>query len=462
MKKILLATSVLVSLGAASAYADGLTIKPVGKFNAQMGFAGQKIKNPTKTYDGSYDPINDVYVGSTYSDSKKAANKGANVRTEIGLKADGMTDAGIHYGGLVLFENTNDDLSENQSSSAAIYSKSSNIKLKRSYVYGATEMGKIELGANEGAEESMKIGADSIAVGTGGIDGDFDQFINKSGSATGKLNTYAAATGTSEANNGWYLLAPSIHGMHDSKLRRANKVTYYSPKVSGFQLGVSYTPDYQSHGNNSFSNKYMTTSDTSGNPNYGSFTNQVRDIVSGAIGYSTQMNEFGFAASVSGVTGTAKKAFNSTGASQNYRDLKAVAGGVKVTYRNFSLAGSYADLGKSLVRKDFPVAAACTTVSSVRCNENTNKTKTNNFWTAGVAYNQGPIGASVTYMGSNRWGNEAAIVSVGVDYMLAPGFTPYAEYTNFDLRSKADHHTAGGPRTKNRGNVVILGTTFTF
>ena len=213
MKKILLATSVLVSLGAASAYADGLTIKPVGKFNAQMGFAGQKIKNPTKTYDGSYDPINDVYVGSTYSDSKKAANKGANVRTEIGLKADGMTDAGIHYGGLVLFENTNDDLSENQSSSAAIYSKSSNIKLKRSYVYGATEMGKIELGANEGAEESMKIGADSIAVGTGGIDGDFDQFINKSGSATGKLNTYAAATGTSEANNGWYLLAPSIHGM---------------------------------------------------------------------------------------------------------------------------------------------------------------------------------------------------------------------------------------------------------
>ena len=125
----------------------------------------------------------------------------------------------------------------------------------------------------------------------------------------------------------------------------------------------------------------------------------------------------------------------------------------------FSLAGSYGDWGKS------------NTLTA----SNSKKTY---YYDLGAAYEYGPFGASVTYLyssvdcgtvGADVAGGSAGInggcaavgknkfddVSVGVDYKLAPGLTPYAEVTWYD-------ENPVGTVNDNKGYVVIVGTQLNF
>jgi outer membrane protein OmpU len=76
------------------------------------------------------------------------------------------------------------------------------------FVSGA--FGRIELGREDGAADIMMLGARRVAAGTGGIDGDLP--INLSGGII--IDTSDAA-----------------------------KVTYFTPRIGGFQAGISYSPD---------------------------------------------------------------------------------------------------------------------------------------------------------------------------------------------------------------------------
>ena len=69
--------------------------------------------------------------------------------------------------------------------------------------------GRVELGREDGAEDVMSIGGEDAQAGTGGIDGD-----------TTNLTTF------------------EITDTGDSA-----KASYFTPRVLGFQLGASWTPD---------------------------------------------------------------------------------------------------------------------------------------------------------------------------------------------------------------------------
>ena len=75
--------------------------------------------------------------------------------------------------------------------------------------------GSVEMGTNDGAEDSLKTYGGSIAAGTGGVDGDLHTVIGGVGGT--------AVGGTA--------------GIGDSS--DALKVTYLSPNISGFQTGIS-------------------------------------------------------------------------------------------------------------------------------------------------------------------------------------------------------------------------------
>ena len=77
------------------------------------------------------------------------------------------------------------------------------------YLYTSNGFGTIEIGRTSGAEDDMALGADTIATGTGGIDGD------------------TANLGDTQVENSG----------------DAAKISYFTPRISGFQAGVSYTPD---------------------------------------------------------------------------------------------------------------------------------------------------------------------------------------------------------------------------
>lgn len=106
---------------------------------------------------------------------------------------------GIEYGGTVELEADPDVVEEG------------NDHIDESWLFISGGFGEFRFGDEDGAVDNMKIGGQTVAAGTGGIDGNsvviagISHIIDNSGDAT--------------------------------------KIRYDSPVVGGFQLGVSYTPD---------------------------------------------------------------------------------------------------------------------------------------------------------------------------------------------------------------------------
>jgi hypothetical protein len=71
--------------------------------------------------------------------------------------------------------------------------------------------GRVELGREDGAQDVMNIGGEDFQAGTGGIDGDL---VNLATTTNGVIGSGDAA-----------------------------KATYFTPRVAGFQAGISFTPD---------------------------------------------------------------------------------------------------------------------------------------------------------------------------------------------------------------------------
>ena len=71
--------------------------------------------------------------------------------------------------------------------------------------------GRWELGLEDGAEDVMFVGGPEAQAGTGGLDGD----------------------------------APNLGVIEMSDTDDAAKITYFTPRVAGFQLGASFTPDFE-------------------------------------------------------------------------------------------------------------------------------------------------------------------------------------------------------------------------
>lgn len=136
---------------------------------------------------------------------------------EIHLNIEAASDRGFKYGATIELEadTTADARSEGQNAD-------------KTFVWFESGWGRAELGNNMGAEQTMVVNAASIAKATGGIDGD-DEFYIKS---NGILSDTA------------FLIHPdlptaAIGGVAED----ASKITWYSPRFSGAQLGFSYTPD---------------------------------------------------------------------------------------------------------------------------------------------------------------------------------------------------------------------------
>lgn len=125
-----------------------------------------------------------------------------NTNSELHLRVDGEAQGGTLYGLKVEFE--------------ADQGVTNNVDEAGLFISGG--FGRIELGADDGAEEVMRLGGADVAAGTGGIDGDIDR-----------------AAGTN----------PFIADTSD-----AVKATYYTPRVAGIQAGLSFTPDTGDDGDN--------------------------------------------------------------------------------------------------------------------------------------------------------------------------------------------------------------------
>lgn len=418
MKKILLGTTTLI--GAASL------------------LAGAALADSPKVTVGGYANFEAGYVNDNLDSHAVAGNDHANQRpqafrsdTQVDFKIDGRNDSGLGYGGEIdLLADTSVDV------------QGRGFNASKTFVYLDGDWGRAEMGTNVGADSTLTVNAGTIARATGGINGDWNYFANAANQylAMAELPlqygapTLIDSTGAAHDN---------FTGVHNEE--NLSKVTYYTPRFSGFQLGVSYLPDQSNTGQGT---------NTLGAPNpFGpNRTNHnaglSQNIFTGGINYDNKFGDVGFTAALTGEHGNAQQG-------TLYEGLQAWEAGAKFTYMGWSLAGSYGDWGKSNTLK-------------------TNRSHSSNYWDIGGAYEYGPFAASLTYLnskfdcgaagasagfdgncqgvaGKNKFNN----TSLGFDYKLAPGLTPYAEISYY-------RQNAPGTEDDNKGYVGIIGTQLNF
>jgi len=417
MKKILLGTTTLIgaaSLFAGVALAETPKVTVGGYENFEIGYVKDKDMSVTHG-DGDTGEFTPQRHQAFRSD------------TEVDFKIDGKSDAGLGYGGEV------DLLTD---TSADVQGRGTNAS--KTFIYMDGMWGRTEFGSNVGADGTMKVDAGTIARATGGINGDWSYFANAG-------NQYLAQAALPLAYGQLNSATANFVGNHTEE--NINKVTYYTPRFAGFQVGVSYMPDQVNRGQGTTG---LASPQLPGPDRSTQHLGLSQNIFTGGVNYDNKFGDVGFTLAATGERGNSQ--------SKAYDNLSAWNGGGKLSWMGWSLAGSYGSWGSS----------------------NTLKTAHSNnthYWDIGGAYEYGPFGVSLTYLDSQFDCGTANIGvggntlncqadgkdkfknwSLGADYKLAPGLTPYAEVSYYDQKTPA----VTGENFSNKGYVGIIGTQLNF
>lgn len=344
--------------------------------------------------------------------------------TEVSIKADGKTENGLGYGAFIDLEA---DTSANDSRDS-----SNGGHTKRTYIYGETAFGRVELGANGDAANALRVDASTFARATGGIGGDWYHYVDldNSPSSNTMSRVFYVLPGLPTAVMPEEVTASTA--TFETR-ENANKISYYSPRIQGVQVGVSFTPDQDEQGSaTGFASRNSATLSALQAPGF-------ENVWNGGINYQNEFQGTTIEASLTGDFGNGKHLQDGAAAKD---DLKAYALGLSLSNSGFTVGGSWANLD------EFGRTASYNSDGR--------------YWTVGAAYENGPFGASVGYLDSKIDSSVAAgksafnNLSFGTDYQLAPGLVPYLELSFFDTNDK-DSSTKD-----NEGSVLILGTEVSF
>lgn len=343
------------------------------------------------------------------SDQRVSANqKKYAFDTDSALMAEiSASKDGVNYGGRVVVKPTA------RRSSSSSYSGS--------HLFVEHSAGRMELGNDYNAASKMQVTGYDIAAATGDDWSNYVKDFNANGSSASYLTTVDYFVDNFKQDG-----------------EASRKVTYFTPEVYGLTLGVSYIPDTANLGNGD-----MNAANNGVGIKQGDFGRNMNVKNAFAGGASWKYDMSNMASLQVAATGEYGKPAEKTVNDKKVRKLSSYNLGAKVKYDQFSVAGSFGTWNKSLELK----------------NPGT-KAKATKFYTAAVAYNQGPVGASVAMFNSKHHTNKLRAITVGTDYKLMPGLKPYAEVTYFTARPGTDSKALGAKKTN--GTVAILGAKLQF
>jgi outer membrane protein OmpU len=127
---------------------------------------------------------------------------------EVFISANGATERGVLYGSHIELEVGSGGIG------GPVDSDNTEAFVDEAGLYFSGNFGRVELGREDGAEDVMYVGGEDAQAGTGGIDGDIS----------------------------------NINFVQFNDTGDSAKATYFTPRLAGFQLGVSFTPDYEDNG----------------------------------------------------------------------------------------------------------------------------------------------------------------------------------------------------------------------
>jgi len=314
MKKTLLGTTALVSAGLIAGPAlasDPLTVTVGGTVTA-----------------GVYTIDADDFGGASFQDTAVKL-----VARNIDIKAEGTLDNGMVAGVLATLS-LGDDWNS--------YANNNDATFRELFAYLEGGFGRFEIGGTDGSAFKMHYTSPWFVPGNG-VD------------SPNILNSFSATsvtTGYGFRHSTFSLMAAD-----------ANKVTYFTPRFAGFQLGLSYTPDVTYNGPNP-NGLGLVTSNTS-----------IEDVVEVALNYagsfgSVDLGVDGFYVSGDSPTGTAA-------------DPEELGFGANIGFAGFTLGGAWYQ-SEDLLLTSVPVPSTAGLEEEV--------------WTVGLSYGTGPWTVGVAYL----------------------------------------------------------------
>jgi outer membrane protein OmpU len=266
------------------------------------------------------------------------------------------------------------------------------------------DWGRVELGESDDAISNMLVSGETVLVGQQGW--------------------YGLMFGVVNVGTGGGLVGSS--GSQDSD---ATLLSYYTPSVAGFKLGISLTPDTGVNG------RFRPD-------NFGATTN-LWDI---AAAWKGKVEMVGVTVTAGYEAGDRSTLTGPGSAPMNDTQIASV--GAQVDIGRFSLAAGYADVFDSNVTRAVTAGGG----------------DGGRWWNIGARYTMGAWAGSLGYLDTGK-GNPAGIsdttwqvVSADVTYNVAPGWTLMGELNYFE----GGNINATAQPVGNSGTVAILTSSFAF
>lgn len=309
----------------------------------------------------------------------------------IRLRAEARSENGLSYGFVTRFRNNQEGPNQ---------ARQDVVGTDRKYIFLSGPWGMVQLGDTVAPDTEFEVQAPTIGIG---------QADNGTGISTGLFGFY-------HANEGEF----------DTKL------VYFTPVLSGFQAGISYTPEKASRGRDSARSEYITGSG-----------NNYRDLVSLGAQYNTSLSAIGVKLGGGIQIGTRKDP--SASVISTLGDYQSWHLGAQLSYAGFTFGGHYFNNGETSLSRGDDQAG----------------------WQLGLTYVTGPwsIGASygeqtTDYAAVGTRDATDRAYGIGAAYQLAPGLSLQADAMRFVAESQTTGLKAGA--TKNEGTKFTLRTRIDF
>ena len=230
----------------------------------------------------------------------------------------------------------------------------------------------------------------------------------------------------------------------------SEKLTYFTPRIAGFQLGLSYTPENcEEIGFGIASATGNTCGGSYGGARPDNDVGQFSEVFEIGANYVQKFGDFNVA--LSGGYGTSD--LEASPAGVNLDDRRQFSLGFNIGWGGFTVGGAWLDDDDAPLTGNFAAA----TLPGIDVTD----------WNIGVRYVTGPWGVGVNYaykevdLGAGGGEDELNMIEVGSSYALGPGIdlTGGVQWWNWD-----SEQAAGPARTaaENEALVFIVGTTLSF
>lgn len=288
-------------------------------------------------------------------------------------------------------------------------------QIDETFMWASGSFGRINLGSENSAHYLMSYGSTPASHWSWGLNSPGNLNYSRGGNAAAIPNTNSALTSDSE------------------------KITYFSPRMAGFQLGVSYTPENCEEANGG------ACVGTYGGAQSDSSTGQQSEVIELGANYT---GKFG-GASVGISAGWGEGNAEGTSAAllaAGVEDREEWSVGAKVGFNGISLGARYYqdDNGTSGANTD-------QTAWQVGLRYATGP------WGMGIQYAHNEVEAGLTAAGVSNGDDELDAFEIGGTYDIGPGIKLVAGVQFFD----SDDNLNAGPN-ENDATVIFFGTFLSF